>query len=253
MNTASSIDCQSFYLAKRDELAEKGLVVLPSIYSKEIIQDIRSQIFDNLSLLRNTRATEPSLHLAGFHRYPEFENLHSLISCNETVSDFLKFVLNGQSVRNIGITDITINRSQCWHKDLLRGPYASFLEPDVIWNPLGEVFRILMYLQDSSSLKFIPGSHLEPISLNSDDHAIPNDESKITPVPVRAGDLVIMDVRTTHRGAEEKGFKPTNTDHSMLVATALGADESVLSDQLEIGNSYRLRDWMKRNYYFHTS
>lgn len=247
MNMVFDMNNENLNLEKCDELAQKGLVVLPGIFSEDITRKVKSQIFENKSLLKNTRSTENSLHLAGFHRYPEFENLHSLISCNKTVLGFLKKVVNGGVLRNIGITDITINRSQCWHKDLLRGSYKSFLDASTIWQAPGEVFRVLLYLQDSSSLKIVPGSHLKPISLESDDHAIPIEESNAESVHVRAGDIVVMDVRTTHRGASESECNSVKKNLGVLVATTLGSEGSLLADQLEIGNSYRLKDWMKRN------
>ncbi len=249
MKPAENTRPEAFFSEKKDELTRTGLTVLPGVFAEPVVRSVRSLITDNLPLLRNTRPTPSSLHLAGFHRYPEFENLHSLLSCNRTVSDFLRFVLDGDHLRNIGISDITINRSQQWHKDLLRGPYESYLEDDVVWRPLGEVFRLVMYLQDSSGLKIVPGSHLEPISLRSDDHAVPVDETRVFNVPVRAGDVVVMDVRTSHRGNEESDFEKQPDLQRILVATTLGADSSALTDQLEYGNAYRLKDWMQRNRY----
>jgi len=249
MELAYNKKIESDFLDWKVKLARDGLVVLPCIFSREKMSDVRNLVFKNISLLRNTRAAESSLHLAGFHRYPEFENLHSMLSCNEVILGFLQYILEGGHVRNTGITDITVNRSQCWHKDLLRGPYETFLQSDEIWKPLGEVFRIVMYLQDSSQLKIVPGSHLEPISLTSDDHAIPIDNNRVAVVPVKAGDVVVMDARTTHRGADEAHFINYNGDPSVLVATTLGSDRSKFTEQLEFGNSSRLRDWMERNYY----
>jgi len=249
MELASSNRIENNYLDWKVELVNDGLVVLPQIFSRSAIKDIRELILSNLSLLRNTRAAESSLHLAGFHRYPEFENLHSMLSCNEVVLGFLRYILDGGHVRNTGITDITINRSQCWHKDLLRGPYESLLQPEVIWKSQGEIFRIVVYLQDSSQLKIVPGSHREPISLQSDNEAVPVDNHRIKYISIKAGDVVVMDVRTTHRGADEAHFIDYDGGPSILVATTLGSDKSRLTDQLEYGNASRLRDWMNRNYY----
>lgn len=240
---------EKYFKEKKEELATNGLTILPDIFPLEVIERTRSQILEHYSLLLNTRPTASSRHLAGFHRYPEFENLHSLISCNPTILSFLKYVLNGQRIRNTGISDITVNRSQCWHKDLLRGPYQSFLDYDEVWKSEGEIFRIVLYLQDSTKLKIVPGSHLEPISLESDYYAIPVNEDNVMAVPVKAGSVVIMDVRTTHRGGYEHDFEKINGNDSLsiLVATTLGLDSSTFTAQLEYGNAYRLKKWMERN------
>lgn len=247
MNVAKPDGVEKFYYDKKIELTSKGLSVMPGVFTQLTLDSVKTLITDNLHLLRNTRPTPSSLHLAGFHRYPEFESLHSLLSCNKVVHGFLKYVLNDERIRNIGITDITINRSQCWHKDLLRGPYAGLMNDEEIWSTEGQVFRVVMYLQDSTSLKFVPGSHLEPVSLLSDAYAVPLDESRVSSVPVKAGDAVVMDVRTTHRGAEEADFEKVDGNPRILVATTLGADSSVFTNQLEYGNAVRLNDWMKRN------
>jgi hypothetical protein len=84
--------------------------------------------------LKNTRPTPSSRHLAGFHRYPELESLHGQLAGNKKVLNFMKLVLGVQQVRSIGLSDITINRSQNWHKDLLRGKYESYLNGVEIWD-----------------------------------------------------------------------------------------------------------------------
>src|SRR5262249_6755072 len=155
----------------------------------------------------NTRPTPSSRHLAGFHLYPELESLHNRLASNKRVLDFMGLVLRGQKARSIGLSDITINRSQHWHKDLLRGKYAPYLNGLDIWDcECAGVYKLLMYLQEGASLKIVRGSHRVPVSLGSDEHAEPSDNDDVVEVSFKEGDVVVMDIRTSHRGSTEEVF-----------------------------------------------
>jgi len=203
------------------------------------------------ALLKNTRPSPSSGHLAGFHRYPELECLHAALAANGRILDFLNFVMNGDNVRTIGISDITINRSQQWHKDLLRGEFRFYLDEGVVdWNKAsGDVLKLLLYLQDSESLMIICGSHMEPVSLEGDQYAKPSDDSMVISVPVKAGDVVVLDIRTTHRGAAEELYLTGKYDDDprILVSTVLGRSGSPLTQAMEVGNFHRLMSWVERH------
>src|SRR5262249_53517750 len=210
----------------------------------------REQVMKPWSLYKNTRPTQSSRHLAGFHRYPELESLHKLLAGNKKVLNFMKLVLGGQQARSIGLSDITINRSQHWHTDLLRGKYEPYLNGVDIWE--GEcagVYKLLMYLQDGTSLKIVRGSHRVPISLENDEHAEPGDNADVVDVSFKAGDVVVMDIRTSHRGSTEDVFQSGTYDDNpkILVSTALGVVGGELTDAMEFGNCRRLMDWQDRN------
>ena len=99
-------------------------------------------------------------HLAGFHRYPELEHLHALVSSNPLVLDILRTATGCSQIRSIGLSDITVNRSQQWHVDLLRGRYQAHLQPETCWgSDGGGVYKILLYLQPGATLKVVPGAH----------------------------------------------------------------------------------------------
>lgn len=236
---------------KTNELLMTGITVLDNIFSQDKIFDIRSQILQQRHLLKNTKPGEPSLHLAGFHQFPELESIHSDIMNSIKIIDFLKYVTKSQ-VKFIGNSDITINRSQHWHKDLLRGKFAEHHNSNSIWGKeIAGVYRVILYLQPSSSLKVIPGSHLEPTSLASDEYCIPHDETSVQRVNVDIGDIAVMDVRTTHRGLSSeyiiKNCEYFKKNPSIMVATILGDVSAELTHELEVGNFMRQLDWVIRN------
>lgn len=237
----------SKYLDTVNAVREFGIGIIPRVFKTETIEEIRSIILENLYLMKNTRQTPSSRHLAGFHRYPALEPLHNIITSSTQVYDVLKDLCS-KEVRTIGLSDITINRSQQWHKDLLRGKYQHYLDGENICaESNGKAFKVLVYLQDSSSLQFVEGSHRHDISLSSDVAAVPENESNIHRVKVCAGDVVVMDICTTHRGATEEQCSLPGLAESprILLSTVFGQVNCAFTDKMEIGNAVRQIDWAK--------
>lgn len=238
------------YAQQRLELLDKGVTILSNLFDVDAIADTRRAVLQHRHLFKNTRPTPSAGHLAGFHRYPELEPLHTLLTQNAAINDFLVGIVPSGSLRTIGLSDITINRSQPWHSDLLRGRYAEFLGDKVDWElPSAGVYKVLLYLQDGASLQYIEGSHRQPKSLQSDNYAEPVAGSVIGKAAVHAGDVVVMDIRCSHRGAAEDTYANGKWDENpkVLVSTVICCAESELTTLLEIGNFHRLVDWMQRH------
>lgn len=238
------------YAQQRRELLDKGVTVLSGLFDADTIADTRRTVLGHRHLFKNTRPTPSAGHLAGFHRYPELEPLHTLLTQNAAVNDFLAELVPSGSLRTIGLSDITINRSQPWHSDLLRGRYAEFLGDKVDWDsPSVGVYKVLLYLQDGASLQYIEGSHRQAKSLQSDNYAEPVAGSVIAKAAVHAGDVVVMDIRCSHRGADEATYADGRWDDNprVLVSTVMCCVEGELTTLLEIGNFHRLVDWMQRH------
>lgn len=233
-----------------EELRNKGYVVLQAVHSLPTIEAARATILEQRGLLRNTRPTASSGHRAGFHRLPALEPLHSLVSRPLQIRAVLDAAVGGKGVRTVGLSDITMNRSQGWHRDLLRGPYQGYTDQNLIWNSLhGVLFKALLYLQRSNSLRLIAGSHLRRCRLDSDDDSTPSDEDIIDSPPVEAGDVILMDLRMSHCGSQEKAFAVDEARRhpKLLVSTVFGAIESPLTAQFESGNNVRQADWDRRH------
>jgi hypothetical protein len=231
-----------------DDVRSTGAGVIPDAFDAATVADARRTVLAHTDLMKRTRPTPTARHLAGFHRFPVLEPLHTAITGNRAVTDALDDLL-GAPLRTIGLSDITIDRSQQWHKDLLRGEYRHHLGPeDPCATHHGKAFKVIMYLQDSSSLQVVPGSHRQDIDLVDDEHAIPGPGVPVTTVPVRAGDAVIIDLCTTHRGADEATYlhQAPGTPARILVSTVFTRAECDFADRLEAGNAARLADWTHR-------
>lgn len=226
-----------------------GAAVVPGAFSPETIASARRLVLENRHLLRNTRPTPSAGHLAGFHRYAPLEPLHLMLTGNPVTMRYLTG-LCGDGLRTIGLSDITVNRSQQWHKDLLRGQFSHFLGTDEPCRRFhGSVFKVIMYLQDNASLRYVPGSQLVDVPLGGDSEAIPDADQQIETLEVRAGDAVIIDICTTHRGSEESAFSSPLVEQQpkILISTVFGAAHSALTDRMERGNMERLAAWMERH------
>lgn len=236
------------YADEQIDLRTNGFCVLKQVFDIEHISRMRSAILDNRHLMRNTRPSPSAGHLAGFHRYPALEPLHFAITQNAVINDFMTAVFAGRDVITIGLSDITINRSQHWHTDLLRGPYRHYLDEIAYWEGEGQCYKALVYLQAGHSLRVAPGSHKSKTCLDKDADCRPGKERARLSVPVETGDVVIMDIRLVHRGATEQEIvaQPADED-KILISTVFGGQGLALTRQMQIGNSHRLMDWEDRN------
>lgn len=223
--------------------------MLSGLYDDLTIEAARLRVVDNLSLLYNTRPLASAGHLAGFHRYPVLEPLHTLISNQPVIEDILRSASGCPAMRTIGLTDITVNRSQPWHVDLLRGRYRRHLTDDICWGARGgDVYKVLLYLQPGRSLKVLTGAHVKPVPLESDTEVEPADLDAIRSIEVSTGDVVVMDVRLPHRGStDEELGRGEHLPPKILISTVLGGIGRPLTAAMEKGNFERLLDWDARH------
>lgn len=227
------------------QLSEQGFVVLDGLSPPEV-RHARQCVLENAALLRNTRPNASSGHLAGFHRYPSLEHLHGLVSANAGALDVLKDATGCSEMRSIGLSDITVNRSQQWHVDLLRGKYQPYLTAETCWGDnAGGVYKVLLYLQRGATLRVRPGAHLEPLALDDDRKSEPSSADDAVAVEVTAGGIVLMDIRLPHRGSSEEELSNPEfaRNPKILISTVLGGVGKPLTEAMERGNFERLLDW----------
>ena len=229
-----------------DKLQSHGFAVLPFAVDAPTVAEMRDLVCANLGRMANTRPNPASRHIAGFHRLPVLEPLHSKLTENPALNCALSEFYANRDYVTIGLSDITVNRSQPWHTDLLRGAYARYLTPEMCWGH-GAVgcLKALLYLQDGKSLRVIPGSHLQPVSLADDSGVVPTDPKEVTEVAVQVGDIVLMDIRLVHRGSTEAEMAQADLVDApkILLSTVFGEKDAPLTLAMEYGNAQRMRDW----------
>jgi len=126
--------------------------------------------------------------------------LLSDIVCEPNIVKLMNMVFDNQSYCFTSHSDIHMNNVTGWHKDDGRGLYFEGLD-DYSKSDFCQVYKIGIYLQDAShsgGLTIKPGSHktgyskLFGLNVNSS-------HSELY-LPSMLGDIVIFDVRITHKG-----------------------------------------------------
>ncbi|OYX25148.1 MAG: hypothetical protein B7Z10_07210 [Rhodobacterales bacterium 32-66-7] len=228
------------------DLRQKGFARIPSAFPIDTIEEFRSIVTGGLSRMGQTRAVAHSRHLAGFHRFPEFASIATNIRENPAVTAFLLAAFGPDQPFDIGLTDITVNRSQDWHTDLLRGPYASFLDGCDPWaKDETPCLKVLVYLQPGKSLRLLPGSHLRPSPLDDGQIAESVEQAAKTQLDIASGDVVILDIRTVHRGSTDEEMADTQLADTpkILVSMVFGATGSRFAQAMRDGNLCRMAQW----------
>ena len=240
----------SVFLNKSRDLLENGICVLDKQIDEKFICEARKTITKNINLFKKTRKYKYSGHLAGFHRFSQLVFLQEKLLSLPLVNEVIQNVAASSHLKTVGISDITINRSQEWHNDLLRGPYKNYLNNFDIWHKDKgtKLYKILLYMQSSKSLKFVKASHLNKIDLSSDIYANPAKNLRVEKIDIEKGSVVLIDLRLIHRGSEEDDFLNSNVGKNpkILVSTVLGDKNKKSTFAIEKGNSVRLKDWIER-------
>lgn len=232
------------------QLANDGYCILPSVFSNSEVERFREAAVSNLGAMGKTREVTHSFHLAGFHRFPALSSLHSDLAANGTINSFLSDYYDGDSYCAFGLSDITVNRSQHWHTDLLRGDYSHFLPDGVPWLDVKRTcIKALAYLQTGKSLKIVPGSHLHPSPLDDEllDHLAQS--AAVTQLEIQSGDVVMMDIRALHRGSTDEEMRAPKLFETpkILISTVFGAIDSTFTQAMQLGNAHRMMQWDRRH------
>lgn len=227
-----------------------GFCVLRGVFGTEAITTLRDTAIRNLDQMGQTRTEEHSYHFAGFHRFSEFANMHAGLVQANPIADLLAEFFEGERQCAIGLSDITVNRSQSWHTDLLRGSFATYLEGIDPWGPSTETcVKALVYLQDGKSLRIVRGSHLKASPLDDDALDRLAQTLSVEQLEIKAGDVVMMDIRALHRGSSdaEMSDPALKNNPKILVSTVFGNPQSAFCQAMQIGNAHRLVSWDSRH------
>ncbi|MDH4986915.1 hypothetical protein QEZ47_15520 [Aminobacter anthyllidis] len=109
--------------------------------------------------------------------------------------------------------------------------------------------KALVYLQDGASLRILPCSHLSPSPLDDTLLEVLAEAARdVVRVDVKAGDVVMMDIRALHRGSTDADMRSPElaAAQKILVSTVFGPVASALAQAMQLGNAHRLADWDRR-------
>lgn len=227
------------------DLEMNGYCVLRAAFSQTEVAEMRRRSTQNFDRMGQTRNVAHSFHLAGFHRFSCFSALDEKITQNPMITGFLGEFFK-EEFGDIGLSDITVNRSQRWHTDLLRGPFAQLLKDVNPWaDPKGACIKALVYLQGGKSLRIVRESHLNPTPLDDDALEKLAQSSQVEQLEINAGDVVMMDIRALHRGSTDQEMDQSSLVDcpKILLAKVFGRTSSAFCRTMRDGNAERMAAW----------
>lgn len=214
----------------RDELFEKGYIIIKNALPIELLNKCKSEILDYISnnkcIVNCDGITIPDfIKKDNFKTVAELRNNNIILLILDDIFD--------KNYRFCIHNDIGINRVVGWHKDKLNGIYEKY-ETINIWDSYEgethEIVKVLIYLQDHSNnddgLRIIPYSH------NTNDYST-NNSILLHP---ELGDIIIFDQRITHRGICQQVEVPR-----ILVSFGYGKN-NIFTDNFEKGTINRQND-----------
>lgn len=211
-------------MSLKNKIEKVGYIVLKNVFSSDELNECKKEIMEYVR-------SGKGLKNAGGVSIPDFVGCDILpktckLKDNEKIQEALKDIFNGDNYRFCKHNDVGVNRICGWHKDKLNGDVSKYQTID-IWSTHNgekhEIVKVLIYLQDTKTLKVVPKSHLVR-KINGKEHVI---------VDVKVGDVVIFDQRITHRGMEKQ-----DKNDRILVSFGFGRN-NVFTDNFEKGTVIR--------------
>ena len=177
----------------KEQLESNGYVVIPSVLTSEEVARARKQCVEHL---RNNgfyfMRGKTEVHAAA--KMPDL----SWLFCHPAIVESVKAGLGDSTIAFTGHCDAFINSDVAgWHKDDGRGKY---LYGNYFREESCRVYKVGVYLQDHSKeggLSVRHGSHVIP-SLT---------EGDVRYCSTKPGDIVVFDIRITHRGRFSRGLE----------------------------------------------
>ncbi|GGD59719.1 phytanoyl-CoA dioxygenase family protein [Croceicoccus mobilis] len=187
----------------RQDIVEQGFCVLPRFLTTDEVERLRltlARFFERNGRIYNLGKSQPNAAMV-------CPDIGFLISSPKVVEAFRAATGDDNPVFT-GHCDIHQDMISDWHKDTGHG-HGYFAED--CFTDGCNVIKMGVYLQDhvdGNGLSVVPGSHL------ADD--LGNDNA--VAIPSQAGDVILFDVRITHRGRPGDGV-----EKSLQKASRIGA------------------------------
>lgn len=169
----------------KNRIETNGYVVVPNVLNQEEIQKLRHS-------LQKYFSSKGYFFALGLIQWNAFAHIKDIdwLPCHQKINEVLRDVLGQDTILLMGHCDAHHNIFRDWHKDYAGG---KFFPGDYYDSKECPVYKVGIYLQDhweQDGLSVRKGSHRSASTTVGD----------IEHCSTKAGDLVIFDVRLTHRG-----------------------------------------------------
>jgi hypothetical protein len=217
---------------KKQELKEKGYIIIDDFYTLQDIIKMRHIILFNMKIKGNMTHFHSK---PNFLIDPDFRDLLPLLRLND-INKIMREIFKEKEYHFCSHNDIGLNRIVNWHKDTLNNHYKKYQKTD-IWSEVDshsyEIYKVLIYLQDHTQnkdgLTLIEGSHqIKEINI---------DKTRMKTIQNKAGSIIIFDQRITHRGQQQNN----NNQDRLLISLGFGAN-NIFTKEFEKGTIQRQND-----------
>ena len=192
VNLVSGAD--EYYLIP-EYLKTDGYAVIRGIYSLDECQKLRETIDAERLNSSGSHPGDQFVLANAVHLLPALENYVS----SENLINVLDQAFSSNPYCFTSHSDVHVNSVSGWHKDDGKGKYFESCD-DYTTSSDCQVFKVALYLQDCSTsggLSVKAGSHASGYSKFGMDYNSADPEVYLPSTP---GDIVIFDVRITHKG-----------------------------------------------------
>lgn len=171
----------------RDALRQEGFHIFRDVIPPEHIATMKQALKSHFA--RAGHAKYGGKYASrGMNISPDIARILS----SEAVMNLLRRCTSPQGPVLTGECDLMANTTSRWHKDITD---AMGLGDTIYEDPGFEVYKLAIYLQDQKAgtrdvLKLRPGSH----------HLAEGGDVPVIDAPVKAGDVIVFDVRIDHAG-----------------------------------------------------
>ena len=198
------------YKNLRKDLREKGYCVLENVFTSEEIQSL---------LVQTNKALALDDSSDDFLRIDDSNHIHKIRYMFNKGEIFLKYLVHNSILQIVSeISDDVTQVVPTWEDMLIKIPkkgMAVTVHQDLALQSINyDIFGLGVYLHDSydNPVYYLPESHKMGSLTKTEIHKVYNENrDKFIPVRVKAGDIVIHNVKTIHYSEENKCNHPRYT------------------------------------------
>ncbi|MDC1434738.1 phytanoyl-CoA dioxygenase family protein [Amylibacter sp.] len=172
-----------------------GYVIVKDIYSEDEYQKLINTIEEEGSSQAGSHPGDQYTLANAVHLLPALEDYVS----SEKLIKVLNHAFSGKPYCFTSHSDVHVNSVSGWHKDDGKGKYFEGYD-DYCNSSECQVFKVALYLQNCSTsggLSVKAGSHMSGYSKFGLDY---NSDDPEVYLPSSPGDIILFDVRITHKG-----------------------------------------------------
>ena len=233
-----------------------GVAVLQRMFMPKEVRRMRELVLSSLSTLPwlgGPRSGFVALDVIGDQALAPLHPVVRAVLENPALHTELSKVMNGSDYVFADMSELQVNRSVGWHRDILHSNEARLQRHDLWGETRYGMVRFIMYLQshaeDDGALQLVPGSHLSR-GCTLGGRRQPSCSSKIVELPARGaklrrlrpaeGEAMLFDMRLMHRGHQRDAASYASLDGARIsLQLTFGLRHNAITEEWREGDRER--------------